>query len=99
MADINGLEKRQAALVANNVTKILLSPWDYALAGVQNINLAVMGTGKVCYKINSLVTGTNDDTANFINADMPAVSIKKPYEIQYITVVADTNVTIQWDYN
>jgi hypothetical protein len=91
---INGILNRRTSLVANTIQVIDFSPY-----GVDKVDLALMASAKVCYKLNTDVVTLVDTTANYLNGFVPEVTIDKVNAIKKIAVISDTDVEIQWDFN
>lgn len=94
MANINGNMKRRVNLIANVEQTI-----EFA-GNIQSISLANAGVGTVAYKVNNgPVTSMADDSANILTEALPIVDIKKPVAlIKTISLMADKNTIVQWDF-
>lgn len=90
MPAIDGLVKKRLALTANTAQEITFAQ------PIQNLDIALMGSANVAFKIGATPSSPTDDTANFLNSDVPTFSVYTNNGFNSITFVADAAVTIQW---
>ena len=90
---VAGNVQKRTTLTAGVVETVVFENTFKKMALVKN------GTGKVAYRVNGTVTDINDTKANILNNDIIGEVIQRAIPIDKITLVSDTNVEVQWDYD
>ena len=100
MADINGLVKKQATLVAyvdpvtKNIQKVTFG------SNIQNISIdcltALAAGNRVSFKVNADIDSPTDDTATVLHVNSTSFSEYFPGKIDYISICSNVNAVIQW---
>lgn len=86
---MNGYTTKRATIGTTMVT-IDFAPF------AKKIDLALMGTTSVSFKVNDDVASTTDVTANYLTSSVDKVTICDGLGISKITLIASANTDIQW---
>ena len=86
---MNGYTTKRAT-VGTTMVEIEFAPF------AKKVDLALMGTTAVHFKVNGDVASTTDTTANYLTSAIDKVTIDSGLGISKITLIASANTDIQW---